>query len=99
MHVRVGRKQKHSVTGRMIDVTLRAVSSYLVLGSELGILLGSIYLHISLYAICTSWLAYTGTAFIFANVEAVFRMDRTEDPLSTGSECFRAMDIVISSIQ
>ena len=46
MHVRVGRKRKHSVTGRMIDVTLRAVSSYLVLGSELGILLGFIYLHI-----------------------------------------------------
>ena len=38
--VRVGRKRKHSVTGQMIDVTLRAVSPYLVLGSELGILFG-----------------------------------------------------------
>ena len=35
-HVREGRKRKHSVTGQMIDVTLRAVSSFLVLGSELG---------------------------------------------------------------
>ena len=39
-HVRVGRMRKHSVTGQMIDVTLRAVSSFLVLGSELGILFG-----------------------------------------------------------
>ncbi len=47
-HVQVGRKQKHSVTGQMIDVTLRAVSSFLVLGSELGISFGSctsFYLH------------------------------------------------------